>query len=953
MHWANPAAPILATALALSLALPAAAAVPLRMPMTGVMRDNAGTPVVDGTFEVTFTIYGDSEGAEVLWTETVAELGVTAGVFRAELGSVVELLPGVFSGDGDLWIGMAVETDPELPLRPLGTTAFAFHSSSAADLDCTGCVEAEALAPATIDAIRTEALGAVAEAGYALDAEALPYDAATSELTAVSVQGALDELKELVDEAASGGAGSELLNEGAGTVRSVANQWGLPSYGTATEYVHLMNPTPPKVLMHLYGGENTGFASSNNLIVSNTYAPNSYSGGASGVAGDDTLTVLNAGAFNQGDHILIHQSAGNDPGHWELNAVTAINGNSLKLAKPLESNYESATGNTAIRAQVVIAASYNTFEVVNGGVVHPGKDLDTGNANDYSGGIVYIRSRQLTVKAGGSIHANHDGHGGAKGWNGWQTVSQRGFSECLLESTYGNSNSCSGGGGGYPHSSWCDNCNHGAGGGGNATPGEQGKSQGGCGSPGQGGSAKTSTDGSHLHFGGGGGNGYPHNGGDGGGIVVLGAQTIIIESGASVEANGQNGGGGCHAAGGGGAGGTVVLMADTIQLDGTVEVSAGVGGDSSGNADGGAGGEGHFFQLPPVPGIVNQSYATGVQIWVDDVNVTPAVGDPNGKGSPHWNAEDKTWGATGTEAWSSGPLDLTNAASWTLGEHKVEFKETGGAGGDLKGYMYFIQPFTEAQPPVNDTCSSPVALDLSEGALVLSGTTEDTMGKTAATNASTPDGCGGGGPDVVYRIDLEERALINAAVQAPFFARTYIRSETCDGGEVVFCGGNDLQTTPFEPGTYFLFVDSDASVQKGDFTLAVSITPAPRPDNDTCDEATALIIGAQGIATHSGTTLFGLDDTQGWCDITGGGADVFYSFVAGTGESIEISVQTDGFQPILYLYNGECGAAAGPLFCEETTDLFIPSQAGGEYFLAIDGLGVTGWGAYDLTVTLD
>ena len=44
-------------------------------------------------------------------------------------------------------------------------------------------------------------------------------------------------------------------------------------YGSAIEYLHLLNPSPAKVLLHLYGGENTGFASSNNLIVSNTYTP--------------------------------------------------------------------------------------------------------------------------------------------------------------------------------------------------------------------------------------------------------------------------------------------------------------------------------------------------------------------------------------------------------------------------------------------------------------------------------------------------------------------------------------------------------------------------------------------------------------------------------------------------------------------------------------------------------
>jgi len=924
---------------------------PLEMPLQGVLRDNAGAPVAQGEFPMTFAIYAAADAADALWTET---LGVTVqgGQFRLNLGTITPLSPTLFAASGALWLGITVESEPELPRRPMGTTPYAFQSASASGLSCSGCVEPEALSPAALQVVRDEALIAVAAAGYATDAGGLAVDAAALGVEATTVQGALETLKSLIE----GQTSASNVNEGAGGIRGSEHQWGLPSYGVAKNFVHIMNPTPPKVLLHLYGGENTGFASSNNLIVSNTYTPNTYSGGVNGGLGDDTMTVDNAGAFNQGDHILIHQTMGDGAGGWELNAVQAINGNSLKLAKPLTRDFvsDSSTSAGMNRAQVVIAASYNTFEVVNGGVVRPSTGLPHGSTAAFYGGIVYIRARQLTVKNGGVIHA--DGYGFAANtnqgvWNNWAAT---GGSECGTHGPTQSSPNCSGGGGGWASSNSCTHGNNsGSGGGGNRTAGERGYQHSGGQSGGEGGLAKGAQGDGQLHFGGAGGEVEDYDGGYGGGLVVLGAETLIVESGARISADGGAGGdAACRSGTGGGAGGMVALFATTISSQGAIRAEGGAGYDhTNGTADGGDGGEGWVLEIAPIPGIVNQSYATGVQIWVDGQEVTPLIGDPNGKGLPHWNATEEAWGGTGTEAWFSGPLDLTNVASWTPGEHILEFRETGGAGGDLKAYLYLIQRFSESQPPVNDTCTTPVAIDLSDGPVVLGGTTEDVMGKTLATDASSDELCGGsGGPDVVYWLTLDERALINAVVTAPFYARLYVRSADCTDGDVVYCGANEIQTNPLDPGDYFLFVDSDAESQKGDFSLAVSLTPAPLPVQDTCDDAMQLIFSGQGIATHAGTTLYGLDQYQAWCDVAGGGADAVYQFQAATGESITIDVAAD-FDSLVYVYMGECGTGA-VISCADQGNLFIPPQQGGTYFLVIDGADEKEWGGFDLTVTL-
>jgi hypothetical protein len=940
--------------LALGLAAPvASAAVPMQIPLQGALRDNAGAPVSTGTFEMTFTLYRDAEGTDEAWT-TTRTVTVQGGLFRAMLGEETPVDPQLFGAEGGLWLGVTVEQEPELPLRPLASTPYALAAGEAAGLNCSGCVSPEALSAeassALTDAAVSASMAAVEAAGYDA-AQGTSYDGAASSLEATTVQSAIDELKGLIDNQTS----ASNINEGAGSIRGYEHQWGLPSYGVAKDYVHIMHPTPPKVLLHLYGGENTGFASSNNLIVSNTYTPNTYSGGANGVEGDDTMTVSNAGAFNQGDHILIHQSVGPTAGQWELNAVQAINGNSLKLAKALIHEYVTDASNSSgmSRAQVVIAASYNTFEVVNGGVVRPSTGLPNGTSSTYSGGIVYIRARQLTVKNGGTIHADEYGYQSNHnvGWNTWSPAGQ---SECGTHEINGQSNNCSGGGGGYANSNYCSTgSNHGSGGGGNQTAGQTGYNNGGGQSGGTGGAAKGTGDGSVLHFGGAGGEIVDYNGGTGGGLVVLGADTVIVEDGGRISADGGSGtDAGCRAGTGGGAGGTVAIFATNADLGGDVRTFGGSGyNHSHASANGGDGGEGWVLELDPIPGVVNQSYATGVEIWIDGQDVTAAVGDPNDKGIPHWNAETQRWGATGTEPWSSGPLDLTNVAAWTPGEHTIEFKETGGAGGDLKGYIYLIQRFSESTPPVNDTCKTPVALDISEGPIVIGGTTEDIMGKTLATDASNEATCGGAsGPDVVYQLTLTERSLINAVITAPFNARLYLRAADCDEGESVYCGANEIQTTPLEPGDYFLFIDSDAASQKGDFTLAVSTTAALLPEYDTCDTAVELLFSNAGIATHTGSTLYSLDQYSAFCG-GDGGPDVVYAFTAGTGEAVDITVTSDEFEPVLHVYKGACAVPDNLLTCSDTGQVQISAGLGGDYWMVVDSPGEAQWGTYDLTVS--
>jgi len=997
------------------------------------------------------------------------------------------------------------------------TATNALTADTAADVDCPGCVDLADVNPAV------------------LVSDVVAFDDSVTKLGANTVQGAFEKL------AAVGGSSAV---EGNGTIVPYVEQWGLPAYGSATTYLHLMNPASPKVLMHLYADDSASFASSNNLVVAYDFAPNQYSAGAMGNQGETALQVGNPSTFNSGSHIMVHQTTGDDgitAGTWELNQVKSVNGSTLHLIKPLAHGY--VTGGKA-KAQVVLAASFGNVEIVNGGTLKPSSPLAVDGS---MGGIVYVRANKMTVKSGGRINA--DGAGFQPSAGGYFAP---GSSECGVGTAGDSKQNCSGGAAGAIQ---CAN----AGGGGNKTAGQDGSNHGNCATQTEGGASKGDGNLNTLEFGGAGGTQFA-GGGAGGGIVVIGAQSFVVQDGGKVTADGKSA---SDRGSGGGAGGTIALFADFHQLDGDVSAVGGEGGDvkqwkyiepkqltpvsfntrshgggyspkylefwypewsgstiyrysreyaplgdfASGNdhmmqlwgdpdgtyytinwsqdrvrkwsdkgdnqlweynigstagavctdetyayamrhsgndvwklnkatgqhvqtfslnntasiygglvctpgrlyygqsggsvyihdssshqqlgsftvgtsinnmsfdgqvmyvspnsstvtrfqlvdgniyepaGSGGDGGEGWIVEKAPMAGIINESYPKGIEIWVDGDEVTPQVGDPNAKGTPAWDAATQKWGKDGLEAWATGPLDLTSVANWTLGEHSLQVKETGGAGGDVKMFAYVIYPFTKSSAPVNDTCDQPVMLDLSDSVTV-AGTTEDVMGKIKATDANTGPFCGGsGGADVTYAFVLDDWRSISISVTSAFVPRVYLRKDSCADGQVVACGTSQIDTGVLEPGTYYLVVDSDGNMQKGNFTLTVVPSPPDAPGNDSCAGPQQMVF-QNNVAKASGMTLFSNDLYSAACGGDGAPENIFtFEVPAGTAK-LDIDVSAD-FDPTIYMVKGNCDGVLIACIPDKTYQMGWPGP--GTYFLFLDGKTANDKGLYELTVTL-
>lgn len=110
----------------LAVAQPATAEVPNQMNYQGQLTDDLGAPL-DTVVSMTFTIYDDSSGGVVLWTETQTGVEVSDGLFDVLLGSDTPIPDTVFADDWR-WLGIQIGSDPEIaPLTKLVTVPYAFR----------------------------------------------------------------------------------------------------------------------------------------------------------------------------------------------------------------------------------------------------------------------------------------------------------------------------------------------------------------------------------------------------------------------------------------------------------------------------------------------------------------------------------------------------------------------------------------------------------------------------------------------------------------------------------------------------------------------------------------------------------------------------------------------------------------------------------------------------------
>lgn len=90
---------------------------------------------LNGTYDLTFSLYDVALGGAALWSETHVDVDVTDGLYSLLLGSILPLTPAVFSGS-NRYLGISIDGGAELaPRRQIAATAFALRSDHAANAD--------------------------------------------------------------------------------------------------------------------------------------------------------------------------------------------------------------------------------------------------------------------------------------------------------------------------------------------------------------------------------------------------------------------------------------------------------------------------------------------------------------------------------------------------------------------------------------------------------------------------------------------------------------------------------------------------------------------------------------------------------------------------------------------------------------------------------------------------
>ncbi len=104
------------------------AQIPHTLSYQGLLTDTLGTPLPDGSYNITFRLYQTSTGGSALWQE-VRTLQTKRGVFFANLG---EVTPLGLSFDRQYWLGVQISGNSELvPRMALTASGYSLHSQKA------------------------------------------------------------------------------------------------------------------------------------------------------------------------------------------------------------------------------------------------------------------------------------------------------------------------------------------------------------------------------------------------------------------------------------------------------------------------------------------------------------------------------------------------------------------------------------------------------------------------------------------------------------------------------------------------------------------------------------------------------------------------------------------------------------------------------------------------------
>ncbi|MSP92978.1 MAG: hypothetical protein EXR79_14460 [Myxococcales bacterium] len=140
-----------AAALALVGAAAPAAGTPVTFALHGHLSGSAGIPVADGKYAVAARIYEAADAKVPLFEEFFLSVPVGQGLFARHLGDNPKVVLDHAALVGkELWFGLTIADDPELPRQRLRPVPAAVQAHVAFDVQCSGCVTSAKLAAGSV-----------------------------------------------------------------------------------------------------------------------------------------------------------------------------------------------------------------------------------------------------------------------------------------------------------------------------------------------------------------------------------------------------------------------------------------------------------------------------------------------------------------------------------------------------------------------------------------------------------------------------------------------------------------------------------------------------------------------------------------------------------------------------------------------------------------------------------
>nr|HQV30559.1 hypothetical protein [Calditrichia bacterium] len=119
---------VLLVVFALLLSFGAVAQIPTEIGFQALITDNAGNPVADGNYDVTFRLYETAGGGTAIWEENRTGIAISNAILGIPLGQVTTLdIPF----DVPYFLGITLAGNPEMnPRIPLTTTPYSHQARS-------------------------------------------------------------------------------------------------------------------------------------------------------------------------------------------------------------------------------------------------------------------------------------------------------------------------------------------------------------------------------------------------------------------------------------------------------------------------------------------------------------------------------------------------------------------------------------------------------------------------------------------------------------------------------------------------------------------------------------------------------------------------------------------------------------------------------------------------------